>query len=382
MLQNIILLNDFDITQRPRPFRMLEMLKNHYNLFAIARECKEITGIKTFAYPPLKSSKDRSKKEQNELIKKLKNKDFIPLIYTKNRMKILDFFKEIPTANLIIVEDITLLPFAIDYKKNCPKTKILIDLREFYPLEYENNPQWLESFGEFFSFICKNYLPYVDFAITISEGIAKKYQQDFYLDCKIFYSLPPYHNLSPTQINNKIQIIYHGFLSPDRNSDFLLEIASQLKEDFHINILGLSNQKDYLQSLKDKAPKNVSFIPPVPMQELINFTNVFDIGILTLSPNTFNNANAMPNKFFEYIQARLALISTPLPSLAPLIKKYNIGMCAKDFQAKSLAETLNTLTKKQIMCYKNSAHNAAQTLNTTQNQKLILKWIKELIQSS
>lgn len=378
MQKNIILLNDFDITQRPRPYRMLQMLKNHFNLFAIAKECKEIDGIKTFAYPPLKNSKDRTPIEQENLIQKLKNKDFIPLIYTPNRMEILNFFEAIPLADLIIVEDITLLPFAIDYKKTHTHTKILIDLREYYPLEYDNDPQWLESFGEFFYFICKNYLPDVDLAITVSEGIAEKYKKEFNLSCKIFYSLPPYHNIKPTPIKDKIQIVYHGFLSPDRNSNFLLEIASQLKEDFHINILGLSNQKDYLKDLKNKAPSNVSFLDPVPMQELINFTNAFDIGILTLSPNTFNNTFALPNKFFEYIQARLALITTPLPSLTNLITTYDIGITSKDYSAKSLTTTLNCLTREQIMHYKSSSHHAANILNTHQNQEKILSWIKEL----
>ncbi|WP_104697981.1 MULTISPECIES: glycosyltransferase [unclassified Helicobacter] len=379
MQKNIILLNDFDIVKRPRPYRMIEMLKDYFNIYAIARECSFIPKVKTFSYPADKNAKQRSKEEQEALETKLKAKNFLPLIYTPNRRTITKILDSLPKSDLIIVEDITLLPFASDYKNKNPKTKILIDLREYYPLEYENNPQWLETFGNFFYFLCKTYLKEVDFAITVSEGIAKKYFEIFNLRCEVFYSLPPYFDLNPSPLEEKIKIVYHGFLSPDRNSHFLVEIAKNLEDRFHLYILGLSNQANFLENLQNNAPNNISFIPPVAMQEIIPFTNQFDLGILTLSPNSFNNANAMPNKFFEYIQARLGIITTPLPSLLSFISQYKMGVCSTNFSAKSIASSLNSLDKNQILKLKLASHKASETLNYKQNQNKILRIINSLI---
>ncbi|WP_170126806.1 glycosyltransferase [Helicobacter anseris] len=379
MQKNIAILSDFDVAQRPRPFRMIQMLKNSYHLFVIAKNCSILDGIKTFSYPADKTSKERSQEENDAIYQKCIKKDFIPLIFTKNRLYIKTILRSLPILDLIIVEDITLLPFAVEYKQKNKKTKILIDLREFYPLEYENDKRWLESFGMFFYFICERYLPQVDFAITVGEGIAKKYLETFQLKCEIFYSLPPYFDISPSPIEQKIKIVYHGFLSPDRNSHMLLDIAQELDQRFHIYILGLSNQANFLQSLQQKAPSNVSFLPPVAMQDIIPFTQQFDLGILTLTPNNFNNANAMPNKFFEYIQARLGIITTPLPSLSSFISKYHIGKMSQDFSKESLVHTINTLDTKEIKNFKISAHYASQTLNLLSNQKKILHWVDQLL---
>ena len=378
-MQPIALLNDFDITKRPRPYRMIKMLKDHYEIYAIAKECSLIDGVKTFSYPADKSSKERTQEEQNALEFNLKSKHYMPLIYTPHRKKITEILSHLPQLKAIIIEDITLLPFACDYKNKYPTTKILIDLREYYPLEYENDPLWLESFGGFFDFLCRNYLKRVDFALCVSEGIAKKYLEVFNLHCEVFYSLPPYFDLQPSPLKNKINIVYHGFLSPDRNSHFLLDIAKNLTDKFHLHILGLSNQINFLETLQKNAPSNISFLSPVKMQEIIPFTNQFDLGILTLSPNNFNNANAMPNKFFEYIQARLGIITTPLPSLLPFISKYKMGICSTDFSIKSLTSCLNSLNLDQISKLKFASHQASKVLNDKQNQEKILKIMHSLL---
>ncbi len=359
---------------------MIQMLKNNFHLFVIAKECGYLDGITTFSYPADKSSKERTKQEQDSIILKCKQKDFQSLIFTPNRLQIKKHLKEIGNIHLFIVEDITLLPFATAYKKTFPNTKILIDLREYYPLEYEHDKEWLESFGAFFFHLCATYLPHVDLALTVSTGIAQKYQEVFHLSCELFYSLPPYFPLQPSNIHpEKIQIVYHGFLSPDRNSHFLLEIAKHLDKRFHLYVLGLSNIKGFLESLQQHAPKNLSFLPPVAMQDIIPFTQQFDLGILTLTPNSFNNAHAMPNKFFEYIQARLGIITTPIPSITSFLSKYNLGVYSKDFHPHSLIDSINALCPKEIETFKNNAHQASMILNTKQNQEKILSLVNRIL---
>ncbi len=381
-MQKILVMNDFDIIKRPRPARLLDMLKGYYELYAIAPSLSPIEGVKTFSYPAIKRAKDRSREENLILHQRLKNNDFMALIFTQERLKILDIFKTIPKMDLIIIEDITLLPFGIEYIKKHPQTRLMIDLREFYPLEYENDAKWMATFGKFFQFLCEQYLKYVDIALCVSKGIAKRYKKDFGLDSKIFYSFPPFHNYNPSPLSQPISLIYHGFLSTDRNSQNLIKLAKSLDERFHIYIMGLSNQAGFLESLKTNLTDNISFIEPVEMNEIINFTQQFDIGLLTLSPNSFNNANAMPNKFFEYIQARLAVISTPIPSIIPWMKQYKFGKCAKGFEAKDLARCLNKLSNEEILDFKMSSNKAAHKLNTLENQKKILDIIKNLLDSN
>lgn len=255
----------------------------------------------------------------------------------------------------------------------------MIDLREFYPLEYENDLAWLETFGKLFSFLCESYLPSVDLALTVSEGLQQRYKEAYGLSCELFLSLPPFFDLTPSE-NQRIELIYHGFISHDRESENLLEIATSLDSHLHLNIIALSNQPQFLESFTTQAQKipSISLLPPVALQEIIPFTNRFDLGLITLKPNGFNNTHAMPNKLFEYIQARLGIISTPLPCIKPMLEKYRLGLCSKDFETSSLIALLNSLDKQRVQTLKKEAHQASQSLNLSNNQAKILSIISSM----
>lgn len=379
-MQNIGILCDSNPLTRPRPARLIQMLKDSYALFVFGVNCPMIEGVQSLPFPPLKSSKDRTPKEQEELESALKNKEFHSLIFTPNRLILQRQLLLTPSLDLLIIEDLVLLPIALSYKEKNPKVKIMIDLREFYPLEYENDPLWLETFGEFFGFLCQTYLHEVDLALTVSEGLKERYKQAYGLDCELFLSLPPYFHLTPSQ-NTRIELIYHGFISADRESENLLEIGASLAPHLHLNIIALSNHPAFFDAFKQKALSipSISLLPPVKLEEIIPFTHAFDLGLLTLKPNGFNNTHALPNKFFEYIQARLGVIATPLPSIKPLIESYQLGMCSCDFETQSLIQILNSLDPSQVKRFKDNAHQASQVLNLSSNQAKILALISALI---
>ncbi|WP_027327100.1 hypothetical protein [Helicobacter pametensis] len=379
-MKNVAILCDSNPLTRPRPHRLIQMLKNHHSLFVFGVNCPDIKGMQSFAFPPLKSAKDRTPKEQEELESALKNQEFHPLIFTPNRLILQHQLLSTPHLDLLIIEDLVLLPIALSYKESYPDVKLMIDLREFYPLEYENDPSWLESFGRFFSYLCDSYLHQVDMALTVSEGLKQRYRESYDLECELFLSLPPFFDLKPTQ-NPRIELVYHGFISADRESENLLEIGSSLASHLHLNIIALSNHPRFLESFVSKAQQipSISILPPVSLEEIIPFTHRFDLGLITLKPNGFNNTHALPNKFFEYIQARLGVIATPLPSLKPIIESHHLGICSKDFETQSLISLLNSLDVQTIKTLKNHAHKASHSLNLSSNQAKILSLISSLL---
>ena len=48
--------------------------------------------------------------------------------------------------------------------------------------------------------------------------------------------------------------------------------------------------------------------PPVTPAELPSSLNAFDVGVYVLPPRTMNHRLMLPNKFFDFVQARLALV--------------------------------------------------------------------------
>ena len=140
--------------------------------------------------------------------------------------------------------------------------------------------------------------------------------------------------------------------------------------------------QEYLQQLEQmvKTRKNVRIITPVPFEEIIPFTSQYDIGFYILKPANFNHLYALPNKFFEFIQARLMIAISPNPEMARLVKQYNLGIIAKDFSPQEMAKSLNALTKEQILQYKENANKTAKILNAEKEGEKLLKILEEVLE--
>ena len=96
--------------------------------------------------------------------------------------------------------------------------------------------------------------------------------------------------------------------------------------------------EEYYKNLESQVSqaKNTRIIPIVPFEEIIPFTSQYDIGFYILQPTNFNGDNAVPNKFFEFIQARLAIAIGPSAEMAKLVHQYHLGIMAKDLTPKAM----------------------------------------------
>ena len=347
----------------------------------IAKDCSPIdfatlsSHAKLLSFPRDKNSKERTKEENEQIAQACYNAQFDTLIFTPNRAPILPFLHSLPPQDMLIVEDITLLPFACSYKATHKHCQILIDLREFYPLEYENDEQWLRTLGRLFAHLCDCYLPKVDIALSVSEGLCAQYKKDFHLPCTLFYSLPPFFDYTPTPTNaQEIKILYHGFISPDRSSMELLDLARLLiNSPYKLYVMALSNQKGFLESFCAKASSlpSIEILKPVNLAEIIPTSAQYDIGLIPFKPSTFNLVHCMPNKLFEYIQSRLALLCTPLVDVSAFVKTHQCGAIASGFESEDILHTLLSLESKDIDTLKSYSHKAAQKWHIGHNQHIL-----------
>ena len=143
----------------------------------------------------------------------------------------------------------------------------------------------------------------------------------------------------------------------------MIRLCTLLGEGFTLDIMGTvpKNDRAYfdeIMHLIEQTP-NVHFRPAVDFDQIIPTIREYDIGLYILQPVNFNNRHALPNKFFEYIQARLALAIAPSPEMKRICEQYHLGVVATDFTPESLAASLKSLTSEQVNIYKQNAHQAA-----------------------
>ncbi|KQV06022.1 hypothetical protein ASC63_00525 [Leifsonia sp. Root112D2] len=143
------------------------------------------------------------------------------------------------------------------------------------------------------------------------------------------------------------------------------------------------NDPEHLEELKTRAAASDRIVvhDPVPYSELIETLNAFDVGVHILPPVSFNNAWALPNKFFDYVQARLGLIIGPSHEMARLLNEYGCGVVADDFSSDALAAVLDNLTPEQVRGFKQSSDAAAHDLSAESQVAIWGAAIARLVQT-
>lgn len=282
--------------------------------------------------------------------------------------------------DIVISHDIVMMPLVARITAN-KKTKILLDAREFYPRAYEDQWRWRWESKPFYEYLCERYLPECDKVITVSSGLAQEYKQVYHVEPEVFMSLPTFRDLSPVPVKeDQVRLIHHGVAHPARRTELMIEMMDYVDERFSLDLMLLVGSGKYWDKIVSmiRQRKNVQLIPPVPLQQIVPVTNQYDIGLYLLPPSNFNVKHSLPNKFFEFIQARVAVAIGPSIEMSELVRKFNCGVISKDFDPKSLANELNQLTAEKIMELKKNSHAAARELNAEANAKRIREIVRDL----
>ena len=133
----------------------------------------------------------------------------------------------------------------------------------------------------------------------------------------------------------------------------------------------------HLEGLCSSRP-NVSMVPPVPMTGIVPAINSYDIGLFLLEPTNFNYRYALPNKLFEFVQARLAVAIGPSPEMARLVRQFGCGVVADSFLPQDLAARLNALSSDEIVAMKRNAAAAAGPLAHEETMRRFDRLLEEV----
>lgn len=100
----------------------------------------------------------------------------------------------------------------------------------------------------------------------------------------------------------------------------MIWLMDHLDDRFEMYLMLVPTDQDYLTELKKLAGNRaVEFLPTVPTQQISTFINQFDLGLFIVEPVNFNYTHALPNKFFEFIQARLGIVIGPSPEMKRIV---------------------------------------------------------------
>lgn len=204
---------------------------------------------------------------------------------------------------------------------------------------------------------------------AVSAGIAERLDIMYRLSrsALVIRNTPQYETFGFRPTGERVRVLYHGIIVPGRGLEEAIDSVAGWRPEFELTIRGPENPgySDRLRQLIcDRGLQGrVHLVPPVPMIELIRQAAAFDIGFFALPAHSRHNEFALPNKFFEYIMAGLALCISDLPEMARLVKQYRLGVLIPELTQGAIVQTVNRLDRAQIDWHKRNALAAAHELS-------------------
>lgn len=195
-------------------------------------------------------------------------------------------------------------------------------------------------------------------------------------------SFPFYEEHAFRKTSSPLRILYSGGLMPERGLETLIETAAFLKRDFRVIMRGSGDgcYTQHLQNLIDQKglATKVYIENPVLFSQIVQEANKMDIGFFVQPSFNSQKTETLPNKFFEYIMAGLALvIGEELTAMKNLIKGKNIGILVPE-DAPKIAAAINKLTVEEIDAMKKKSLEIAKEFCWEKEEQKFVNLLKKV----
>jgi hypothetical protein len=242
------------------------------------------------------------------------------------------------------------------------------DTHEFALEEYQERFLWRFAQKPIVAALEKAYIDGAKLVTAVSSGIAQRLTEIYQLPqaALTVRNTPRYVEVAFRPTPAVVRVLYHGIVSPGRGLEAAIDSVPSWSPDRELYIRGPGAQ-DYLASLRKRIEdaslqSRIFIIPSVPMTELVVAASEFDIGFFALPGHSLHNEYALPNKFFEYAMAGLALCVSRLPEMASILSKYQLGSTFAMVTPELIASAINELSREEIDQYKRNSLVAAKEL--------------------
>jgi glycosyltransferase involved in cell wall biosynthesis len=234
------------------------------------------------------------------------------------------------SAAVVIAGDIFALPPAIINKKRYSlrgrRVKLIYDSKELYA-ELPSLKRKRSSFF-FWNLLEKSSIRYVDSALTVNQSISDILSKKWKIPFTVVRNVPgrTVRRDSPKSFD-KIILAFSGGLQPGRGLHNLVKLMTLLPDKFELRLIGDGALR---QDLADEAASlgvanRVHFTGRVRSEQVVDELSKAHLGIYLMENEGLCHYLALPNKFFQFISARLPVIVPKFPEMERLVDKYRIG---------------------------------------------------------
>jgi glycosyltransferase involved in cell wall biosynthesis len=289
---------------------------------------------------------------------------------------------DVEVFELVVANDVHSLAIAHEISQRS-KASLWVDMHEYAPLEGEDDWRWRLLLKRYVSAVCREFLKLADCVTTVGEAIRLKYEEDSGREVQLLMNTAEY---LPRRVEaekperENLTLIHVGVAIRARRLENMIEAVKNLK-GVSLDLLLLPTDGAYFNEINERiaSVENVKVLSPIATENIAHFISHYDCGIVTIPPTSFNYANALPNKLFQYIQARLAVITGPIPEVARIVNDYGIGWVTRDFSPEEIRITIESARDSGLAGVEQNLDKAALELSRENENQIRKSIIRKLI---
>lgn len=243
--------------------------------------------------------------------------------------------------------------------------RVHADLHEFFPgLPVDDTKLGLRQ-RRYWTWLITRFASKVRSSTSVGREIAKRYDE-YGLDAGVVTNATPFRDFTPTPTGTPIRLVHSGNPFRERGLAEIMRAVAGSSADVSLDLYLTYNpptDREHLVALAEELGPRITVHEPVSQAELIDALHAYDVGIHVLPPTSENNALALPNKFFDFVQARLGIIVGPSIEMAGIVSERGLGIVTEDFTESSILAAVDSLTPARVDAFKASVQQHAESLS-------------------
>ncbi|KZE92125.1 hypothetical protein AVP42_02824 [Agromyces sp. NDB4Y10] len=265
------------------------------------------------------------------------------------------------TFDVVLANDLDTVPLAIGLR---PRGGVHADLHEYTPRQRYEDLRWRIFFAPLMAWLVRRYVRRADSVTTVGEGVAAEYERVFGIRAGVATNAAPYVAAAPTPVGEPIRLVHSGAGLRNRSITLMIDAVERATRPVTLDLYLTENDPGLIAEIRDRQSERVRLHPPVPYADLIRKLAEYDVGVFVLPPINFNYRWALPNKLFDFVQARLGIIVGPSPEMAGVVQRHGLGTVTAGFDADDLAREIDALTPERVAEWKAASDRAATELSS------------------
>ncbi len=230
----------------------------------------------------------------------------------------------------------------------------------------------------------KRIFPNLKYIYTVSQSIADLYKEEYNREVKVVRNLSlgwkPVNKPSRSELGigegKRILILQGSGINIERGAEEAVE-AMLYVENVILLIIGEGDIMDQLKKSVDQMDLSgkILFINKMPYAKLLEYTSLGDVGLTLDKDTNLNYRYSLPNKLFDYIQARVPVLASKLVEVEKIIRNYEIGELIDSHEPKHIAEKINFMldSEDKRREWKKNLEQAAEELCWENEEKKLIE---------